>query len=601
VTALPAIQSPYALVLNLAGAGLNAGKVYIGVAGQDPQTFPQAVYWDSAGTIPATQPLDVLGGYIMRLGSPAQIFTAPTYSMRVRDKLGVQVFYQPSMPTVTDVSSSVISFPAIGTVTRTVAAKLFDFINAADFGAVGDGITDDTIALQAAITAAYGAVLYLPGKTYLVSALTIASGISISGAGYARTTIKLKASANTIPLTISAANNVVLSDLTVDGNKAANASGFSCVRTTGACDAPEFHRVRFLNAKTDGLSQAGTVSKMVVSGCVAEYCGNDGFSISSATTSLITGNRSNNNGRFGIVVTSDYNRVVGNTCYSNTSTGIALVGGDYCVATGNSCFGNTGHGLQFNACTNSIQSGNNCSSNGLSGLDQTLGCTNCTTIGNLSWGNTVRGIEIDSGTYQAIVTGNTVLNNGEVGISVYRSPGTIVTNNQCLNNGNTTAPRYGIRLWDDVGTLASSGCLIANNFLGDNRGGSATQTHGLGIDDANVVNTILTGNNFVGNVTLPILTAAPALNIKRARDNIGWITQSEGSSAIASGTTAITVNHGLSVTPVARDFQLMATSGSTADPGQIWISGITATQFTVNCRTNPGVGGLNFLWKASAY
>lgn len=84
--------------MTLAGAGLNSGKIYIGVAGQDPQSFPQAVFWDSAGTVPASQPLNVLGGYIMYLGSPAQVFTAPTYSMRVRDKSGVQIFYSSNLP-----------------------------------------------------------------------------------------------------------------------------------------------------------------------------------------------------------------------------------------------------------------------------------------------------------------------------------------------------------------------------------------------------------------------------------------------------------------------------------------------------------------------
>lgn len=98
---LSEIQNPYPPILNLAGAGLNAGKVYIGVAGQDPISFPQAVFWDAAGTVPAPQPLDVFGGYVMRLGSPAQIFTASTYSMLVRDLSGLQVFYAPNLANFT--------------------------------------------------------------------------------------------------------------------------------------------------------------------------------------------------------------------------------------------------------------------------------------------------------------------------------------------------------------------------------------------------------------------------------------------------------------------------------------------------------------------
>lgn len=88
------IHNPFDFFAGLDGRGLNEGEVFIGVAGQDPETDPQAVYWDEAGAIPATQPLSVLGGYIMRLGSPSRAYTAATYSMRVRDRNGVQVFYE---------------------------------------------------------------------------------------------------------------------------------------------------------------------------------------------------------------------------------------------------------------------------------------------------------------------------------------------------------------------------------------------------------------------------------------------------------------------------------------------------------------------------
>ena len=38
-----------------------------------------------------------------------------------------------------------------GAVARTVDSKLEDFVHVEDFGAVGDGSTDDTAAIQAAI------------------------------------------------------------------------------------------------------------------------------------------------------------------------------------------------------------------------------------------------------------------------------------------------------------------------------------------------------------------------------------------------------------------------------------------------------------------
>lgn len=57
-------------------------------------------------------------------------------------------------------------------------------INAREHGAIGDGVTDDTTALQSAITAAAGSELFIPAGTYLISsALVVPSDTTIRGAG----------------------------------------------------------------------------------------------------------------------------------------------------------------------------------------------------------------------------------------------------------------------------------------------------------------------------------------------------------------------------------------------------------------------------------
>lgn len=76
---------------------------------------------------------------------------------------------------------------AIGAVARTVLAKLRDSVSVKDFGAVGDGVTNDTAAIQAAIdhvSLARGSVFFPPGTYLISSTLNITSnGVVLFGAG----------------------------------------------------------------------------------------------------------------------------------------------------------------------------------------------------------------------------------------------------------------------------------------------------------------------------------------------------------------------------------------------------------------------------------
>lgn len=88
-------------IADLNGSALDGGSIYIGSANQDPQTYPIAVYWDSALVELAVQPLSVSAGYIIHNGARAAVYVgASSYSYRARNAAGVQVDYVASVAEV---------------------------------------------------------------------------------------------------------------------------------------------------------------------------------------------------------------------------------------------------------------------------------------------------------------------------------------------------------------------------------------------------------------------------------------------------------------------------------------------------------------------
>jgi hypothetical protein len=168
------IEPTFPIFTDIDGQPLEAGYVWIGTANLDPQTNPINVYWDAALTIAAPQPIRTLAGYPSRNGTPARLYVNSDYSIRVMNKNGSTVY---SAPAFTErISSNLVTYqpPFIGGVATTIQDKLAQTVSVKDFGAVGNGVTDDTAAIQAAHNT--GKAVFYPNGTYLVtSTITIAN------------------------------------------------------------------------------------------------------------------------------------------------------------------------------------------------------------------------------------------------------------------------------------------------------------------------------------------------------------------------------------------------------------------------------------------
>lgn len=188
------IEAPFKIYTDLDGRPLDSGFIYIGVVDQNPETNPVPIFWDAEGTQPALQPLRTLNGYIVRAGTPANVFVDGAYSSMVVNKGKVQISYAPDSSEFSTSSSllklgggsgsSLIGFQQAGTgsVPRTLQSKMRQLIHVEDFGAVGNGTTDDFASIQAAIDAAPdGSAVILTSKYRVSQGLVIPAGVMLMG------------------------------------------------------------------------------------------------------------------------------------------------------------------------------------------------------------------------------------------------------------------------------------------------------------------------------------------------------------------------------------------------------------------------------------
>ena len=156
------VAQPHLYMGDTQGRPLDAGKVYFGEPNKDPELYPINVYYDEALTIAAPQPIRTMGGFMNANGQMVEVYAAETtYSVKVLDGYGRQVFYQASMNSTSTSSSIGTRLPYIDAKERTQAEKNSDMVSAGDYGAIGDGTLhklSERFSTLSAAQIAYGSI-----------------------------------------------------------------------------------------------------------------------------------------------------------------------------------------------------------------------------------------------------------------------------------------------------------------------------------------------------------------------------------------------------------------------------------------------------------
>lgn len=215
------------------------------------------------------------------------------------------------------------------------------------YGATGDGVTDDTAAVQALIDLVGGSnpvEIYFPVGVYILSGLKLRSNITLRGAGsggYGLSTnyatrcsvLKLKASSS-LPIiadfdTSTFVYSVSIRDLQFDGNKANQSVARHGIQlyddVSGTDPLWTIRDCLILNCKGDGI-KIGTFRRgNRVLNCQVYGCDQNGVTLGS-TDNTVAQTIVGSSGNYGVSITAGLQHVVGCDVFSNL-VGINIAAG----------------------------------------------------------------------------------------------------------------------------------------------------------------------------------------------------------------------------------------------------------------------------------
>ena len=377
---------------------------------------------------------------------------------------------------------------ATGAVTRTLESKLQESVSVLDFGAVGDGITNDTVAVQTALNSGVGCI-YFPQGTYLLGQLTVPNSVKqIIGSGVGSSFLTCTGTfVNYTPwIYFDSIIGIEVSGLTI--NQDITTYRLNHALNFGSCQVANIHDLSFNSAGFFAIYMAGCVNCKVENIVIYTYS-NTAIGVEAGSYRIrINGCTllSAGTGHGIAVATGSDNEISDNYVFRASATNFCIaIGSDNSIVSRNRLVTNKleGINLQDASRVSIVDNIVYCEAGhqdfAISIYSANLPVQDCLVANNRTFNSGASGIGVASTNFAGaycrynLITGNLIANPiqnaasipslGKGGINLYgvKTQGNTVQANTIIDEASNML--YGVNEWDDGTGAPQYNRMIDNN------------------------------------------------------------------------------------------------------------------------------------------